>query len=281
MLRQALDAAEGRQYEQHHEGYHPADESSNLLMPQGSEAAGYGAAPPMHGNDYDDDEEEDDDEDDDEDGSGSMDDSYGEDDEWSQGGNQNQQQHPLEIGVAEKAWNAVRNGFMLVANVNDLWDSPGPHQADSSYNSTPSTYNSTPGHRRRSYMIVLFWFFILAGAYASERSTFKLLVDRAGPFRLFSVEMVTGAHAMMLGIWLAASNLYQRKHQEEESSASSNKIPLGIPLVDVGCTYVQYNCNAALMFGFLAMPSLMVCVIHPVVLQTWRSWIPSIYSWFF
>lgn len=135
--------------------------------------------------------------------------------------------------MGRKAWNMIRNAFLVVANVENLWDSPminnGGNNNDNNHNHAPSQ----AALRRRSYLVVLFWFFVLAGAYASERSTFKLLVDQAGPFRLFSVEMVTAVHAMMLGFGMLSSNIYRRMSGEAQDASS--KIPLGIPMVDVGC----------------------------------------------
>lgn len=222
MLRQALDAAEGQQSQQQHQDQ---SETSSLLSsqqqlsrPQTPETSTEYGTTSHEG--YEDDEEEE-----------SMeDDSYG-DDEWTYN---NQQQPP---GLASKAWGAIRNAFFLVANVENLWDSPmlnNPRDAANSSLATPNS--SSSAFRRRSYLVVLFWFLVLAGSYASERSTFKLLVDRAGPFRLFAVEMVTASHALMLGSWMILSNLYNHRHRNDENSSS--KIPLGIPLVDVGCKYV-------------------------------------------
>jgi hypothetical protein len=248
MLRQAMDAAEGRLQEQQQQG-HPPDEASRLLYSQlqpsvpPSETTGYGTASQSARDEYDD-------EDDDDEEEGSLqEDSYA-DDDWSDS-QLHQQRHP---GIARRAWDSIRNLFMLVANVENLWDSPAPTTGDvdagnggggggypihhrnagSTVASMQSSTNAA-SLRRRSYLIVLFWFVVLAGGYATERSTFKLLVDRAGPFRLFSVEMVTIAHAMMLGTWMVVSNLYHNRQVSTDDNNESSRIPLGIPLVDVGC----------------------------------------------
>ena len=262
MLRQAMDAAEGRLQEQRQqEQQHSHDETSRLLLsqepppsgpltPLASGTTGYGTPHDEYDND--------DNDDDDEEGS-LLEDSYA-DDDWS---DSQQPNHQRDKGIARKTWDAIRNLFMLVANVENLWDSPllttgGVDAAAANGGSTIS--GSYPTHQRnggsgattntelsltipseahlrtRSYLIVLFWFVVLAGAYASERSTFKLLVDRAGPFRLFSVEMVTLAHASLLGSWMVISNLYHnRQQQRNDANNATSWIPLGIPLVDVGC----------------------------------------------
>ena len=63
--------------------------------------------------------------------------------------------------------------------------------------------------RLQKRWIVTFWFGFLALAYAGERCTFQWIVDQAGPFRLFSVEMVTGLHALLLAIGMLSSLLQQ------------------------------------------------------------------------
>jgi hypothetical protein len=114
--------------------------------------------------------------------------------------------------AATRMLETVKTCFKLVLNVENLWDSP--------------SQNNTPEISRRNHYIIFFWFFVLASSYAMERSTFKLLADRSGPFRLFAVEMVTLTHALMLGAGMLIS-AFIRKDFAFHS--------LGIPVVDVGC----------------------------------------------
>jgi len=112
-----------------------------------------------------------------------------------------------------RMWEAGKNFSRLFLNVENLWDSP--------------TQNNTPPEiSRRNHYIVFFWFFVLASSYAMERSTFKLIVDRSGPFRLFAVEMITFIHALMIATGMLIS-AFMRKDFTFHN--------LGIPLVDVGC----------------------------------------------
>ena len=117
-----------------------------------------------------------------------------------------------EASILGRVWNLIKGCFFLVLNVENLWDSP-----DSVADGLVS---------RRNHCVVLFWFFILAASYASERCSFKLLVDRTGPFRLFAVEMVTFSHAMMIGLGMLISAVSRKDFQMQA---------LGIPIVDVGC----------------------------------------------
>lgn len=231
MLRQALDAAEGEQQQDQEQeqqqrlqeqqslnGSNYPDESSALSPQQPSrtsETTGYGTTASQTTRDEEYSQSRTSGDEDDE--------SYVSGDDWSY--TQQLQQEAPQLGIAKRTWAAVRSVFFLIANVENLWDSPNPTNPNNQDARTQPTI--TARSRRRNYLIVLFWFVVLAGAYAAERSTFKLLVDRAGPFRLFSVEMVTACHATMLGIWLMISVL---QHHE-------NRIPLGVHLVDVGCKY--------------------------------------------
>lgn len=110
-----------------------------------------------------------------------------------------------------RMWETVKSFLRLVLNVENLWDSP--------------SQNNTPEISRRNHYIVFFWFFILATSYAMERSTFKLLVDRSGPFRLFAVEMVTLTHALMVAAGMLISAFMSKDFKFHA---------LGIPVVDVG-----------------------------------------------
>ena len=121
------------------------------------------------------------------------------------------QVEPLPTAFAT-LWESAKSFLRLVLDVENLWDSP--------------SQNNTPEISRRNHYIVFFWFFILASSYAMERSTFKLLVDRSGPFRLFAVEMITFIHALMIGAGMLIS-AFMRKDFRFRT--------LGIPVVDVGC----------------------------------------------
>jgi hypothetical protein len=125
------------------------------------------------------------------------------------------------ISFVGKTYQKAHDFVWIIANVDNLWDSPNPD------------HYAPP---RRNKLVVLFWFFLLALAYAVERSTFKFLVDRVGPFRLFSIEVVTFTHAFLLGMGMMLGALHRRK--------LNFKQPLGVPLVDVGrkFVWVSFNC---------------------------------------
>mmetsp|Transcript_12309 Transcript_12309/g.19010 ORF Transcript_12309/g.19010 Transcript_12309/m.19010 type:complete len:599 (+) Transcript_12309:250-2046(+) len=123
----------------------------------------------------------------------------------------------------------IRRWVLLIANVDDLWDSDELHQG------API--------RRQVWCIVLFWFGVLATAYAVERSTFKLLIDRAGPFRLFSAQIITIFHILLMGVALLIRGITLKLQKRRENrflgltdSATDGKFwpGLGIPIVDVG-----------------------------------------------
>jgi hypothetical protein len=113
-----------------------------------------------------------------------------------------------DVGFTERTCKATKEIIMLIINVDNLWDSPSSRQVF-----------------RRKKVVVLFWFFILASFYAVERTTFKFLVDRSGPFRLFAVEMITASHALMVAIGMFISAISRKDFKIKR---------LGIPIIDVG-----------------------------------------------
>lgn len=177
---------------------------------------------PTTDHDYDDNDEDDDDEDDD-DESSNHDISYGENaslisDEWQQQQDQIRRRRRFCGGdnCCKQCWKSSKECCSLILTVEDVWEEDGQQQQQQ--NSVSSS--------RQMYFIVLFWFTILATAYATERISFKVLVDRVGPFRVFSAEVITVAHTVVVGIGIIGQ--WCRKKQFELK-------PLGLPLLDIGC----------------------------------------------
>jgi hypothetical protein len=146
-----------------------------------------------------------------------------------------------EMSLMGKVWEAMKSCFMLVVNVENLWDSPTTSQGREI--------------SRRNHCVVLFWFFILAVSYTGERTTFKLLVDRTGPFRLFSVEMATFTHAFMVGLGMLLSAVYRHDFTMQS---------LGIPVVDVGLMALLDTVHMLLVFltGYHVAPTLTVILVQ-------------------
>jgi len=69
------------------------------------------------------------------------------------------------------------------------------------------------------------YFFKFYSILFFESSSFKVMVDKAGPFRLFSAEVITGVHALILGVGILISGVVNKKFEIK---------PLGIPLANVG-----------------------------------------------
>lgn len=83
----------------------------------------------------------------------------------------------------------------------------------------------SPNVSRKRKIGVIFWLSALALSYATERSTFKILVDHAGPFRMFAAEAISALYATILGLTMLCKAFAQ-------GSFECNA--LGFPLADVG-----------------------------------------------
>lgn len=139
----------------------------------------------------------------------------------------------------QKFCKTINDTFVVIANVENLWDTDS---------------NVDPSNRRRNHLIVLFWFVVLAASYAGERTTFKLLSDQSGPFRIFSVEVVTATHAIMLGVFMILGRVL----------GYGSKLSLGISLVDVALMAILDTANLLLVFlsAYHVPPTLTVILVQ-------------------
>ena len=132
----------------------------------------------------------------------------------------------------------------------DPWESPDVRRSygasGNNNNNNNHLYSSTTRHR----MAVIFNCILLAVAYSTERASFKILVDKAGPFRLLSAEIITALHALVLGLGMAAGKAarYFAARNKAKNGSSSNQPPqhhhrppdtaiskgVGVPLADLG-----------------------------------------------
>jgi len=152
----------------------------------------------------------------------------------------------------------LQSAVVAIADVENVWDSPGPLSAvedisangSSNYGGmrTTRTENNnnnnqtskilyeviTGGTSTRNNTAAIFWFIFLATSYASERSTFKLLVDRVCPFRLFSAELILGGHALFIGLGMLIGHLFKKEKKEHNIPDVSGFGLGGLPLADIG-----------------------------------------------
>ena len=137
-------------------------------------------------------------------------------------------------------WSLIKGFVIVVLNVENVWDSPAISE----------------GRKiRRNHFVILFWFFILSISYTMERVSFKLLVDRSGPFRLLAIEVVAFTHALMLGCGMLLFAALQKDFRIQ---------PLGIPVVDVGLMALLDIICMILLFltGYHVAPTLTVILVQ-------------------
>jgi len=129
----------------------------------------------------------------------------------------------------------------------------------------------------RNRTAALFWFMVLSISYASERSTFKVMVDRVGPFRLFSAEIILGLHVLFSCICMLFWNLLFRKTDKDSvlfgaSSSYGDGFGLGLPLADVGLMAVLDTVYllVGVISGAHVPPVLTVILVQTVIpLTAW------------
>lgn len=106
------------------------------------------------------------------------------------------------------------------------------------------------GTMTRNRTAAIVWFVLLSSSYAFERSTFKLLVDRVGPFRLFAAELILGTHALLTALGMAMGRLYLRNSKDKRDmdnnvlmaemrmgAGGGSGMFSGLPLADVACKF--------------------------------------------
>ncbi|KAK1735347.1 hypothetical protein QTG54_013961 [Skeletonema marinoi] len=143
----------------------------------------------------------------------------------------------------------IRAVAVIIADVDNVWDSP-ENSTTTSNNSSNRSRRANGGNNTRSSMVydvitggtstirnrtaAIFWFVVLSISYASERSTFKIMVDRVGPFRLFSAEIILGLHVLFSSLAMVFWNIFWNKDKKEFGSSYGSGFGLGLPLADVG-----------------------------------------------
>jgi hypothetical protein len=115
------------------------------------------------------------------------------------------------------------------------------------------------------------WILVLIVSYATERCTFKIMVDRYGPFRLFAAEAVIGTYTLLLGLQI----LFALRQQRTDSSRMTSSIGFSsifqLPPVDLGLIVLLDSLQILLVYicGSHVLPVLTVTLTQltiPLVL---------------
>jgi len=114
------------------------------------------------------------------------------------------------------------------------------------------------------------WIVALIVAYTAERCTFKVLVDRSGPFRLFTSEAVIGTSTLFLGIQMLFA-LCRRSNSSRSSTNKHFSSIFQLPPVDLGLIVLLDSLQILLAFigGSYVLPVLSVTLTQftiPLVL---------------
>jgi len=252
MLRRALDEAENNEKQQQ-ERYQLQEEvnaESSSLISQINQTYGATSGTNRDRSDFERDNEYDDDNDNDNDNDDDDDEEEEEDSLWEADDDSEIERGPISIterlrrrgnDIIIRVWTLLKACFTFVVNVENVWDSP-------------SITDGREISRKKKY-VIFFWFFILASSYTAERVSYKLLVDRSGPFRLFAVEMVVLTHALLAGFGMLVSAVSRKDFTMH---------PLGIPVVDVGLMALLDTIHMLLVFltGYHVAPTLTVILVQ-------------------
>ncbi|VEU34017.1 unnamed protein product [Pseudo-nitzschia multistriata] len=222
-------------------------------------------------------DEEDDDEDDDDDDEEEaeyLSDTDADDDWATEEAPFSEREWPRRAGrFLARTWGLARGCLSFVLNVDNVWDSPAF-----------ATERGAGGASKRKKCVVFFWFAVLAGSYTIERVSFKLLVDRSGPFRLVAVSAVVAFHALLAGGSLLLSAVWSGRRGEREGpwgSSGAASAPalraLGIPVVDAGLMALLDTVHMMLVFltGYHVAPT------QTVILVQWTLPLTALLSQFF
>ena len=173
-----------------------------------------------------------------------------------------------------KVYRFMKEAVLLVNNVDDVWDSPV--KRDSEYgaslsssarphsslrrNEVSSLTYTTNGPTRvsmRHKVVVFFWFVVLATAFAIERGSFKVMVDRMGPFRMVvGAEVVAAIHAIVMGLFIVFRYIFSGSVVDKSSSL--------LPLADIGVIAVldTFQNLFAVISGSHVAPILTTILVH-------------------
>jgi hypothetical protein len=159
-----------------------------------------------------------------------------------------------------KLYNLVRDAVILITDTDAVWDSPAYAKRPRSGSIQHYTFAGEKHVTFRHKVVVLFWFIVFITFYALERFSFKVMVDRMGPFRMVvAAELVLGVHGALGGAWVLLQYLCRKK--------KSKKRGFMIPLADIGLMAVLDTVQLLLVVisSSHVAPTLTAIIVHVTI----------------
>ena len=159
-----------------------------------------------------------------------------------------------------KLYGLVRDAVILITDTDAVWDSPAYAKRPRSGSIQHYTFTGEKHVTFRHKVVVLFWFIVFITFYALERFSFKVMVDRMGPFRMVvAAELVLGVHGALGGGWALLQYLCRKKKSKNRGFM--------IPLADIGLMAVLDTVQLLLVVisSSHVAPTLTAIIVHVTI----------------
>lgn len=157
----------------------------------------------------------------------------------------------------------VRDAIILITDTDAVWDSPAHEKRQRSGSIQSYNFSEEKYVTLRHKILVLFWFFVFITFYTLERVSFKVLVDRMGPFRMVvAAELVLAIHGLVGGVWALIRFFCKTKNPK--------KPVVMLPLADIGLMAILDAAQLLLVVisASHVAPTLTAIIVHVTIPMT-------------